>query len=66
MLISPEEPIVNSIEKNDASPTTPNKTKQPYETPILSRYGDIHKATQHTPKLLGRGDGGLLPVKTRP
>jgi hypothetical protein len=43
---------MDSDEKNDLSAKTPDektpvKTKKPYNTPVLTDYGDIREITEH-------------------
>jgi hypothetical protein len=52
------------VEKNDGSVKSPDKTKWPYETPVLSEYGDIRQITQNTNSPQSRSDSSGHPHKT--
>ena len=38
---------MNAFAKNGESGKTPVETKRPYQTPMLSEYGDIREITQN-------------------
>jgi hypothetical protein len=57
---------MNFVEKNDVSAKAPDKTKRPYEAPILSEYGDIRRMTQTTQSRMGSGDNHKANAKTLP
>jgi hypothetical protein len=59
-----EENVMNVVQENVLKAKSPVGTKQPYNTPVLSEYGDIRQITQNTTSPNNTTDSSGAPRKT--